>query len=85
MFPARDTQSDGCAVAGCDRRLYRFTPVGAGVCLWHAVLDAAERRGWPRPIAAGGRVVQGPEGWRAFVQTAPEEALWDALAALEGG
>jgi hypothetical protein len=55
------------------------------VCLVHAVLDAARRRGWPRYVAAGVRVVEGPEGWEAFVQTAPEEALWDALAAIEGG
>jgi hypothetical protein len=73
---------DACTAPGCDRRLYRFTPAGAGVCLWHAVLDAARRRGWPRYLAGAVRAVQGEEGWKAFTMTAPQEALWDALAAL---
>jgi hypothetical protein len=49
------------------------------------VLDVARQRGWPPFLARGVRRVQGPEGWRAFVQTAPEEALWDALAAIGVG
>lgn len=81
----------GCSVAGCTRPLDpldpldRFTPAGAPVCLVHVVLDVAERRGWPRYIAGGVRVVHGAEGWRAFCQTAPPEALAEAAATLAAG
>jgi hypothetical protein len=53
------------------------------VCLAHAVLDAAERRGWPRYVAGGVRAVHGEAGWAAFVATATDEALEAALAWLE--
>jgi 5S rRNA maturation endonuclease (ribonuclease M5) len=64
-----------------------FEPVARGseaslAAVAAIVLDAAERCGWPRR-AVGGRVVHGPEGWRAFVTTAAEEALWEALVGLE--
>jgi uncharacterized protein YukE len=83
VFPTIDTAGEGCVERGCSRTLFRFTPEGAGVCMGHAVLDAARRRDWPRYLAGGVRVVQGPAGWRAFVATATHDALWEALAALE--
>jgi hypothetical protein len=48
----------------------------------HAVLALAERAGFPRFIARGVRVVFGPEGWKAFVQTATAEALAEAVVWL---
>jgi hypothetical protein len=78
-----DTAADACTTPGCTRPLYRFTPAGAGVCLWHAVLDAADAQDGPRHVAGGVRVVQGRAGWRAFVQTATIEALEAALAWLD--
>lgn len=46
------------------------------------VLAAAEAAAWPRYVAGGVRVVHGPEGWRAFCATAPEEALRATVGVL---
>jgi DNA-binding transcriptional ArsR family regulator len=54
-------------------------PAGLG----RAVLATAAARRWPQYVAAGVRTVAGEAGWQGFVRTATEEALRDALAALQ--
>lgn len=46
------------------------------------VFVAARRRGFPRVVVEGVRVVEGEAGWAAFCQTAPMAALGRAGAAL---
>jgi hypothetical protein len=48
----------------------------------HAVLALAARANYPRYLAGGVRAVHGIEGWAAFVQSAPAEALIEAAAWL---